>query len=143
MNYSKISEAIRRELNNHGFANVLYKGALTAINTCIEFRVLKCITMSTPDLQFLETNKHYTCTFLTPEQLFTFAKNSDYELSQLFLDAALAKGDECYAILDGEVLAAYGWYANTPAHINRELRLTFNQQYMYMYKGYTNDNYRG
>jgi len=143
MNYSKISETLRRELNNHGLANVLYKGALTAINTCIECRVLKCITINTPNPQFLETNKRYTCAFLTSEQLFTFAENSDYELSQQFLDTALAKGDECYAILDGEVLAAYGWYANTPTSINRELQLTFNPQYMYMYKGYTNDNYRG
>ena len=56
MNYCKISEAIGRELNNHGLTKVLYKGALTAINTCIEFRMLKCITISTPDPKFLETN---------------------------------------------------------------------------------------
>ena len=32
-----------------------------------------------------------------------------------FLDEALAKGDKCYAILDGSVVAAYGWYAGTKA----------------------------
>ena len=73
-----------------------------------------------------------------------FAKNPDYELSGSFLDQALAKGDECYGFLDGEALAAYGWYSNKPTETEWPgLVLTFNDQYIYMYKGFTHVNYRG
>lgn len=143
MNYSRISANLRKQIDNHGLASVLYRGALTAINSCVPFRVLKFVTISAPNPKFLETNNRYQCGFLTPEQLFAFAQNSEYEISPHFLKSALAKGDECYGIIDGEVLASYGWYANAATDINRDLRLSFNQQFMYMYKGYTKDDYRG
>ncbi len=55
----------------------------------------------------------------------------------------LPKGDYCYAILDGEKLASYGWYSTKPTSINPELVLYFNDQWVYMYKGYTHPGYRG
>jgi hypothetical protein len=65
-------------------------------------------------------------------------------MPESFLDGALAKGDACYGILDGANLAAYGWYATTPTAIDPpDLRLHFNPEYVYMYKGFTHTRYRG
>jgi len=68
----------------------------------------------------------------------------EYEITDEFLRAAFAKGDECYGFLDGSVLASYGWYANTPTAIDiPALKLHFDPRYIYMYKGYTHVKYRG
>ncbi len=49
-----------------------------------------------------------------------------------------------YGILDGEILAAYGWYARTPTRIDPpDLVLHPGNEYVYMYKGYTHTGHRG
>src|SRR5205085_675505 len=68
----------------------------------------------------------------------------EYEMTEPFLHDAFAKGDECYAILDGSTLAAYGWYSNTPTAIDVPgLVLDFDPAYIYMYKGFAHPHYRG
>ena len=66
------------------------------------------------------------------------------EMSRAFVDDALRNGDECYAICDGETLAAYGWYSTRPTPIEPpDLVLHFADGYVYMYKGFTDTRYRG
>jgi len=48
-----------------------------------------------------------TAGFLDRETLRRLSAHAKYDLSPGFLDAALSKGDECYAIMDGVRLAAY------------------------------------
>jgi hypothetical protein len=36
-------------------------------------------------------------------------------------EKALAKGDECYAIWDHDILASYGWYSGAPTFIEDDL----------------------
>jgi len=54
--------------------------------------------------------------------------HAQYDLSQGFLDAALSKGDEGYAIMDGARLAAYGWYARTPTSVSEHLEGTVRRR---------------
>jgi hypothetical protein len=54
-----------------------------------------------------------------------------------------ARGDRCYALFDGESLAAYGWYSNLPTPIDEHFVLHFDRAYTYMYGGYTLPAYRG
>lgn len=56
---------------------------------------------------------------------------------------ALARGDECYGIFHGDTLAAYGWYSHQPTPLEPDLILHFSDQYVYMYKGFTHQRYRG
>jgi hypothetical protein len=73
-----------------------------------------------------------------------FAEIPQYEISKKFLDRALAKSDECYGFLHGNVLASYGWYSNKPTEIEPpDLVLHFDNQYTYMYKSFTHIDYRG
>jgi hypothetical protein len=84
-------------------------------------------------------------TNLDETDLLTFAQIDEYELTADFVRQALAKGDECYAILDGDILASYGWYSHHPTLTNsKDLILDFDRRtYVYMYKAFTLERYRG
>jgi len=56
---------------------------------------------------------------------------------------ALARGDRCYAVLDGDRLASYGWYATRPLIVAAGLYLDFDPAHAYMHTGYTHGDYRG
>ena len=143
MNVYKITDIIRNDLENLGLPTTLYHLALRAINRVTYFTVLNCMTIGVVDPHYLKGNNRYSYMFLTPDMLFKFAKNQDYDLPEEFLQQALKKGDECYAILDGDTLASYGWYSNKPTNISDAIRFHFDNRYIYMYKGYTHKNYRG
>lgn len=95
--------------------------------------------------QFLQCAKPYRGEFLSRAQLTEMVRNRpEYEISERFLREAFDKGDECYGILDGAVLAAYGWYSNAPTAIDCPgMVLHFDDRYIYMYKGFTHVHYRG
>jgi hypothetical protein len=131
-------------LRTLGFARTLHDMMLKAINSFITYKVLKCVTISRVDAGFLKSPDGYTPMFLSPSMLRKFAKDPAYELSESFLEEAESKGDECYAICDGETLAAYGWYSFRPTRIDPpDVLIHFSSEYVYMYKGFTHTSYRG
>ena len=96
------------------------------------------------DAAFLAYPPAYTPSFLNSRELLTFAAEPKNELSRAFVEEALRQGDECYAICDGGKLAAYGWYSTRPTPIDpSDLTLHFADGYVYMYKGFTDRDYRG
>jgi hypothetical protein len=102
------------------------------------------VYVEAPEVSFLECPPQYTADFLSTQTLREYAQDPKTQLSDSFLDDALARRDQCYAILDGATLAAYGWYSSgsTPVGIG-DLLLTFNPEHVYMYKGFTDTRYRG
>lgn len=148
---NRFRDLLRDDLKNYGVAKTINGLAFRAINRLVYFRILKCIYVSSVDASFLKGKETYTYGFLTPDQLFEFAKYEKYELSKEVLAQALDKGDECYAILDGSNLAAYGWYTNKPTAVSfqstedgqEDLLIRFSPNYIYMYKGFTHYDYRG
>ena len=69
--------------------------------------------------------------FLTEEMLRRFGRDPENNMSKSFLEEALAKGDECYGILDGTRLASYGWYSTKPSRIEPAcFILRFRQDYV-------------
>jgi hypothetical protein len=143
MNFYLIQDVIRNDVKNFGVSKTFHDLTFRAVNQLVDFKVLNCITISNVDPRYLKGNENYTYAFLTPDRLYELAKNEEHELPNEFIQPALRKGDECYAILDGDVVASYGWYSNSPTDISHELRLHFSDQYIYMYKGYTHHQYRG
>ncbi|NOG43914.1 MAG: GNAT family acetyltransferase [Calditrichaeota bacterium] len=101
------------------------------------------VTMDSLDPKYLEGNEKYTYRFLTNEELKEYSKDENNFISPEFLEHAIEKGDYCYAVLDGDVLASYGWYSAKPTEINEELSLHFDDSWIYMFKGYTSLDYRG
>src|SRR5579872_4129421 len=134
----------KRNVKQFGAVKALEDIALRALNLGVFFKILKGVKIDIVQPEFLKCDEKYSGLFLTEGMLAKFAERPEYELSRNFLEQALAKGDECYGFLDGNVLAAYGWYSNKPTEIDPpDLVLHFNDKFIYMYKGFTHVNYRG
>jgi len=101
------------------------------------------ITLQDADRQFLKMPEGFTGRFLAADELHALAATGEYEVSREFLSGALGKGDECYALLQGGRVAAFGWYSRRATAVNEELTLHFDPAYVYMYFGYTHPDYRG
>lgn len=101
------------------------------------------LTEASLDRSFLKAPEGLTCGFLDEAALRRYAQMPGHELDDAFLTSALAKGDRCWAIRDGERLAMYGWYARKPTPVFANLALRFDPAWVYMYKGYTHPDYRG
>ena len=128
-----------------GWKGVIHALKYSALNKFTFYKELQgmIVTMETLDPKYLKGNPAHVHAFLDEAQLYEFAQNPETQITDAFLDRVLPKGDRCYAILDGDKLAAYGWYSTKPTNINKELVLHFDPQWVYMYKGYTHPNYRG
>lgn len=101
------------------------------------------ITLQDADRQFVKVPEGFTGKFLAADELHALATTGEYEISREFLSGALEKGDECYALLQGSHVAAFGWYSRLATAVNDELTLHFDPAYVYMYFGYTHPDYRG
>ena len=133
-----------RNIKQFGAVNALEDVALRALNRGFFFKILKGIKIDAVHPDYLKCDEKYRGLFLNEVTLREFAERPDYDLSKSFLSEALAKGDECYGFLNGGELASYGWYSNKPTAIDPpDLVLHFNDQFIYMYKGFTHVNYRG
>lgn len=115
-------------------------------NKIMYFDCLRTMTLSLSDVdsKYLETPSNgMIIKFLDKEEVLSFAKNPEYDLTPDFLKLALKNEDKCMAILDGDVLASYGWYSTEPSVVTGEFKLNFTEDWVYMHRGYTNHNYRG
>lgn len=141
---SKQMDKVRRAVTRHGLHAALFTAALKAINSVVVLRILRGVYVEDPAPSFLKGGEGFAAGFLSPDKLRDFARDPATQISHAFLDKALGRGDECYAFRDGETLAAYGWYAfgRTPVGIG-PLELRFDPSYVYMYKGFTDERYRG
>jgi hypothetical protein len=139
----RISSEFRSQVSAFGFWSTLRAFLLRAIQRVVDFKVLRalCITVVAPG--FLEIPAGMSGDFLDRETLRRMTADVKYDLTPEFLNEALAKCDECYAILDGAQPAAYGWYAHSPTRMSAGLLVQFDPAYVYMYKGLTLDAYRG
>jgi hypothetical protein len=137
-------QKLRRRLERHGLWHTLYAISLKSLNSVLVLKILSGVYVERPDASFLSCPENYTAGFLTASELREYASDPQTELSNAFLDEALPRGDQCYAIRDGRMLAAYGWYSfgSTPLGLS-DLVLNYHPQYVYMYKGFTDTRYRG
>lgn len=144
MGTSDILHSIRRTARNHGKASAFYDVVVRGLNKCLYYRILQCLVIETVDERCLALPPQFRFVKLEPAQLLKFSKNPANEITAEFVRSSVEKGDECFAILDGETLASYGWYSRRPTLLDDErLTLHFNDDYIYMYKGFTLAAYRG
>lgn len=81
--------------------------------------------------------------FVTPEEMPALCDQFGALLPRRFVDLAIAKGDDCFALFDGATCASFGWYSRRPTIIRGNLLLRFDPALIYMYHGYTRPAYRG
>ena len=144
MQASAILQSIRRTAQNHGKSSAVYDVMFRAVNRLTYYRILQCLVIEEVNDRCLALPPQFRFVKLDLPQLLNFSKDPANEMTTAFVHASVEKGDECYAILDGEILASYGWYSRRPTLLaNEELMLRFNSDYVYMYKGFTLAAYRG
>lgn len=136
---------LRRNMKNSGLIGAAGDFAYRAINRFTPFMILRVVQLTPErvDRKVFTDGNGYSFRFLDESKLRQYATDPALELNNSFLDESLAKGDRCYAILDGDVLASYGWYSNKDTAIDAALALRFGRSWVYMYKGFTHPAYRG
>ncbi|MDX1429290.1 MAG: hypothetical protein R3282_03335, partial [Rhodothermales bacterium] len=93
--------------------------------------------------KYFESAHAYDHGFKTAQELRKYVADPRNDLTHEFLDYAESKGDWCYAITDGDVLASYGWYSAHPTRFIKGLVIEVDEGDIYMYRGYTIQGYRG
>jgi hypothetical protein len=128
-----------------GVLPALHVGVHKSVNQLLDFTVLKGMTLRLADIAspYLNARIRYDCGFLDESALYRLSLDWDHEMSIEFIEQALERGDQCYGIVDDGKLASYGWYAHQPTAINDDLVLSFDSDYVYMYKAFTHPDYRG
>ena len=135
---------VRRKLRRYGWPATLHECATRAINSIVSFKILRTLHLAQPNPVFLECPAGYTAGFASREALYRFVNEPGSELSLQFVEHALARGHQCFAICHGRSLAAYGWYAFRPTPIGLAgMLLHFHPRWVYRYKGFTLPRYRG
>jgi len=75
-----------------------------------------------------------------------YARGPNALVGDEFLTEAIARGDRCYALFDGNRLVSYSWYSTRAKplwEIAPGLALYFDPSCAYMYNSYTDPQYRG
>jgi hypothetical protein len=138
-------EDVRRDVKNAGMLGAGWNLAYRALNKVTRFMALTMlsVTPETVDASFLNGRPEHQHRFLTASELEHLSRDPANEMPAGFVAEALARGDRCYAILHGDVVASYGWYSRQETAVTEELSLRFSPQWAYMYKGFTRPEYRG
>jgi hypothetical protein len=134
---------VRRNIRNHGLRAAFYDVVIRSINKFVYMKTLECVVIEqvNPAAMVLPDHLRYAC--LEGARLSLYGRAKENELPEAFVQDALDAGDECYGIVDGNILASYGWYSKASTVVDGTLRLNFDPQYVYMYKGFTANAYRG
>jgi len=141
---SRIRDRIRDSIARVGPARTVHDLTLRAANRVMLIKLLKCMSIERVNDAFATCPEPYRPMFLSATMLRRFGRDPENELPEAFLDEALSKGDECFALLSGDRLAAYGWYSSGPTRIDPpDLVLHPGGRHIYMYKGFTHLDHRG
>jgi len=144
MKVGTTARRIRSSIAKFGVARTLHDLVLRAANRVVLFKVLKVMAVERVNAVFVNCPEPYRPMFLDAKRLREFGRESGNDLPWSFLDEALSKDDDCYGILAGDTLAAYGWYSRGPTRIDPpDLVLHHGDGYVYMYKGFTHPGHRG
>lgn len=117
-----------------------------ALNAVVDFKILRGMTAVIDDVPAeMLSAPGYQARFADRDELLAATEDPDVvcEMTPEFVERALAKGDECFGLFDGERLASFGWYSTQPTRIGNGLTLNFDSSWVYMYKGFTLPDYRG
>jgi len=127
-----------------GWRRACFRGAYVAANQVMHLSVFDCFELGRADVPaaLTRTDGNYEGRFLAPGEQMRFARQLDAEFATVVRDA-MARGDAAYVILDDERLANIGLYAALPTPVLDDLIVHFDAPSRYMYRGYTQREYRG
>lgn len=141
-----LGDAAQRVLDNaksYGPSAALHDLQQRAVNRLVRFQILRGMTAVLPDVNpgMLDPGP-FQARFARVDEILAHSSD-EYDMTTDFVREAVGKGDDCFAMFDGDRLASFGWYSNQPTHISDGLVLHFDPSWVYMYKGFTHPDYRG
>ncbi len=142
MDIQSARNLITREVRDFGLGPTTYDLSVRAVNHVVPFTIWKGVVVDQPHPDYLCLPETYQAQLLEADAMSAYV-GPENELEEEVLEQARAKGDRCMALFDGATLASYGWYSNQPTDIADDLRLRYKSSYVYMYKGFTNNRFRG
>ena len=141
MAVAKLMDSVR----TYGILATLHALQCRLVRTVAHFQILRGMTVTVGDVRdrSLFDAAGFDARFVDADTLWGYTLDSSHQMTPEFLRTALARGDRCYALLDGGRLAAYGWYSDLRTPLDADFVLHFDRAWTYMYKGYTMPAYRG
>ena len=133
---------ISRELRDFGLGPTIYDLSFRTLNLIVPFTIWKAVVVDQPHPDYLRLPETYRGRLLDAGEMSAYV-GPDNDLDGQILKQARAKGDRCMALFEGSTLASYGWYSSQPTDFSDDLRLRFDNRYVYMYKGFTSPRFRG
>jgi len=135
---------IKQIFKRFGMKAVLIDCFCKLMNKLVEFRYLRgmTLTLDSIDRKFLDAPPKHTGTRVAGDEIDSLA-GSQTGISENFIRGAKQRGDWSYAYFDGQRVASYGWYSTQPVPINEDYSIHYSGEYTYMYKGFTDPDYRG
>ena len=145
MQAQQIVRRVRENVLKYGRRAALHDLECRIVNRVTHLEILKGMVVELPDVRDPELfdAPGFEARFVDEADLERYAHAGTHDFTLQFVDEALGRGDRCYALFDGDVLASYGWYSLLPTPIDEHFVLHFDPTYTYMYKGYTIPAYRG
>jgi hypothetical protein len=138
-------DAFAKDVRHLGLTRTAVRSAYDRVHRRLRLRLIRFLALepAAVNRELLDRPVPYECRVLEDAELRELSRDPENQMSDRFLAGALAKRDACFGILDGGVLASFGWYSNLPTTFHRTLRVRFDRRYLYMYHGYTRPTHRG
>jgi len=145
VNLEQVVGRFQDTAKRHGVGAALHDVECLVLNKLSHFEILKGMVAEPDDITdpALFEAPGYQGRFVAPFELEPLARERQDDLDPDFLAQATRRGDRCYAMFEGDRLAAYGWYAQQPTAIDEHFELHFDPAWTYMFKGYTVPAHRG
>lgn len=134
--------AFYQDWRRDGTRTALHGLAMRVIKRVAPYDAMYGVQLTLEQLTFPACEIPYETRFLEPHELLRFSE-LEPTFSAEFIRDVMDRGDRCYAILDGDQLAAYSWYSTRPTVVFGDMYLHFDPAFCYMYNGYTHPDYRG
>lgn len=137
-------EQLRDYGKRYGFARTASRLASESLKQTGLFRhsVFVLLRPEQVDRRAYDAALPYERRLVPAEDMGALAAQRPANLPSSFLDDARRRGDSCYVILDRGELVSFGWYAPRIGRLY-ERDFAFNEDYVYMYHGFTLPSYRG
>jgi hypothetical protein len=141
-----LANALRRVVDDaraFGPSAALHGVRQRAINRVLPFYILECASLRPSDVnpRFLDAGP-FRAGFARRDEILR-AAGPEHDMTPEFVAEAFDRGDECFALYDGDRLASSIWFATRPTPVADDFLVHFDAGWVYNYKGFTHPDYRG
>lgn len=137
-------ESLKEDVRRWGWARAIFilmmKGLGKILGIHIHSIWTRPLAMNPPDPKL---PPGVSLRILDRETLLAAIEDPELQLSRVFVESALARGDVAFGAFDGTTLVAYDWRTLSVAPYGDELWIKVDRPYRYAYKGFVRSKYRG